>query len=60
MKPPDWPKVEELYHAALERQPAEREAFLDQACGDDEALRQEVQSLLDHEKVAAFLPGEDP
>jgi WD40 repeat protein len=55
MKPRDWPKVEELYHAALEKQPAEREAFLDQACSEDEDLRREVQSLLGYEREAERL-----
>ena len=36
----------ELLAAALEHEPAEREAFLEQACGDDAALRREVASLL--------------
>ena len=41
-----WRRVEELYHAALGRGVAEREAFLANACADDEALRREVESLL--------------
>jgi len=56
MKPGDWPKVEELYHAALEKQPAERKAFLDQACGEDERLRREVRSLLGYEAVEGLRP----
>jgi serine/threonine protein kinase len=55
MKPRDWPKVEELYHAALEKPPGEREAFLDQACGRDHELRREVLSLLGHEREAERL-----
>jgi eukaryotic-like serine/threonine-protein kinase len=55
MKPRNWPKVEELYHAALAKDAAEREAFLDQACGGDEELRREVQSLLAHEAEAERL-----
>jgi len=49
-------QVEELYHAARE-QPAEaRAAFLESACGDDDALRDEVRSLLGHaDSVAGFL-----
>src|SRR5512142_3227059 len=52
---PGWPKVEELYHAALEKDASEREAFLGQACGDDEELRREVQSLLGYEAEAKQL-----
>ena len=32
MEPDRWSEVEKLYHAALEREPAERMAFLNQAC----------------------------
>src|SRR5262245_57746797 len=46
-----WPRIEQLYHAALERAEADRAAFLVGACGDDEDLRREVESLLaaDHD-----------
>jgi len=53
--PRDWPRVEELYHAALDEPAAEREAFLDQACGGDQELRREVQSLLGHQQEAERL-----
>ena len=46
-------KVEELYHAALQRKPSHRSAFLDQACQGDDGLRREVDSLLDLEGKAA-------
>ena len=46
MTPERWQQVERLYHAALERAPAERAAFLDEACADDADLRAEVDSLL--------------
>ncbi len=46
MKPEPWKKAEELYHAALEREPSARDAFLEEACGGDEALLDEVKSLL--------------
>src|ERR1043166_2575957 len=45
-----WPEVERLYHAALERKPEERSAFLHEKCGDDEALRREVESLLAYQQ----------
>src|SRR5215475_5832391 len=41
-----WEQIERLYHAALEREPQEREAFLDEACAGDEDLRREVAGLL--------------
>ena len=42
------PRVSELYHAALDRLPAEREAFLRQACGGNDALQSQVASLLEY------------
>src|SRR5438094_3678502 len=39
-------RVEQLYHAARERDPRERAAFLSQACAGDERVRSEVGSLL--------------
>lgn len=44
--PERWRQVEELYHAALERAPGDRLAFLQQACAGDPELRGEVESLL--------------
>ncbi len=38
--------VEQLFEAALARQPAEREAFLEKACGGDSELRRTVEQLL--------------
>ena len=39
--------ISDLYHAALARAPEERAAFLVEACDGDEALREEVASLLE-------------
>ena len=41
-------QIEELYLSAREREGPEREQFLETACGGDEALRREVESLLGH------------
>src|SRR5262245_62143449 len=41
-----WEQIEKLYHAALEREPDAREAFLVEACANDEDLRREVAGLL--------------
>jgi len=46
MSSPRWEKVEELFHAALEREPAARNAFLNEACNGDSELRREVESLV--------------
>jgi serine/threonine protein kinase len=44
--PDRWKDVEQLYHDALARDEGERAIFLREACGADEALRSEVESLL--------------
>src|SRR5262245_15380674 len=41
-----WKQIEQLYHAALELEPDAREAFFDEVCAGDEALRREVAALL--------------
>jgi Tol biopolymer transport system component len=41
-----WRQVEQVYHAALEREPEQRSAFLSEQCQSDEDLRREVESLL--------------
>jgi serine/threonine protein kinase/WD40 repeat protein len=45
-------QITELCHAALERSASDRAAFLHEACAGDEALRQEVESLLCYEDAA--------
>jgi eukaryotic-like serine/threonine-protein kinase len=45
-KPEQWKKIKEIVGAALERGPAERTPFLDEACAHDTSLRAEVDSLL--------------
>ena len=47
-----WQRIEELYHAAREREGCQRAAFLKEACAGDDALRREVESLLAQEKGA--------
>ena len=41
-----WRQIEKLYHAAREREPEQRAAFLAEACRGDAELRSEVESLL--------------
>jgi serine/threonine-protein kinase len=52
MKPDRWRKVDELFEAALEREPKDRAAFLDQACGTDRELRREVEKMLSFDERA--------
>jgi len=49
VKPERWQQVDKLLEAALEQEESQREAFLKEACRGDEALRQEVESLLEHQ-----------
>jgi len=46
-----WKLVENLYHAALEREPYQWKAFLASACPDDIELQREVESLLENSKT---------
>ncbi|HEU4874221.1 MAG TPA: protein kinase [Pyrinomonadaceae bacterium] len=41
-----WPRIKEIFHSALDHAPAERSVFLNQVCGNDAALREEVETLL--------------
>ena len=56
MNPERWRKVEELFHAALERAPEARPAFLDGASSEDADLRRQVELLLvKQEQAGSFL-----
>lgn len=46
MQPERWEKVKEVFTAALEQPTAMRPSFIAESCGDDAALRAEVESLL--------------
>lgn len=45
MTPEEWHRAKVVLAAALERQPGERPAYLDQVCAEP-ALRKEVESLI--------------
>ena len=58
MNPERFQQVEQLYYHALEVSVAERAAFLAQACGSDQELRREVESLLAaHAEAGSFIAG---
>ena len=41
-----WQRIKEIFQSAQERTPTERLDFLDQVCGDDKSIREEVEALL--------------
>src|SRR2546423_10589546 len=53
LSPERWQQVEALYHAALERPPAKRLAWLAAHCAGDPELRREVETLLAYDDRAA-------
>src|SRR5262245_37308405 len=57
MTPEQYRRVGELYHTAMELAPEDREDFLAGACGGDEELRREVESLLQAREQAGSYFG---
>jgi tetratricopeptide (TPR) repeat protein len=56
MTPERWQRINEIFHAALERGEPQRGAFLATACGPDEALHFQVQALLNsHQQAGGFI-----
>ena len=53
-----WSRAKDLFQAALEREPGQRDAFLRDACQDDESLRETVAAMLTlrPEAVELFRP----
>ncbi len=52
----EWQQVKEIVGDALELAPDSRALFLDKACGNDEPLRREVESLLNsHDSAESFM-----
>jgi serine/threonine protein kinase len=61
MKADEWQQINDLFHAALEREPDKRAAFLADACAGDEGLRLEVESLLaSHDPSDSFVASLAP
>src|SRR5262245_54877908 len=51
-----WQQIEDLFQSTLERAPQERAVFLAAACGGDESLCREVESLIaSYEQDAGFI-----
>jgi len=47
-----WTETREVFDAALDQAPDQRDAFLDGRCAGDEALRREVDALLQADVLA--------
>lgn len=59
--PDRWQRISEILDAAFDRAPAERAAYVQEACADDPELRAEVEALLRAEANApAFLDQQPP
>ena len=56
MTPARWQQVEDVYHVVVALPDGKRADVMAELCGDDQALRHEVESLLVHAGAAsAFL-----
>ena len=53
MEPERWQDVERIYHSALQCEERDRTSFLNRACGADQALRAEIESLLRYAQPGA-------
>ena len=58
MTPEHWQRINDLFHATLDHDPAHRSGFLAEVCGGDEPLRAKVEALLNsHQLEEGFLEG---
>ena len=56
MTPERWRRINEIFHAALDQVDGARDRFVREACGGDEELLREVQSLLEsHTRSQEYL-----
>jgi serine/threonine protein kinase len=59
MNPERWQMVKDVFEAALQHEPSERLHFLEQVCGDDIELLEEVASLLaSYEQAGSYLAAD--
>ena len=52
MTPERWQQIKQICNDTLERKPAQRAAYLHEACAGDDELRREVESLLAEDETA--------
>jgi serine/threonine protein kinase len=56
MTPERWQQIDQLFHAALQREANERAAFIAEGCAGDETLRKDIEDLLaSHEQSNSFI-----
>ena len=55
LTPGRWQQIARIYELAVEHDAATRTAFLSEACAGDEALRRDVESLLDQDDAKVVL-----
>jgi hypothetical protein len=55
MHPERWQRLREVFEEAVEKDASQRAAFLDEACREDQSLRQEVEALLNSGSGDSFL-----
>ena len=56
MTPARLQTIEEIFHAALDCEPDQLNAFLDETCAGDEVLRRKVETLLaSHQRAGGFI-----
>lgn len=55
--PERWERIDRIFIAAAELPHTQRKLFLDEACGEDALLRQEVESLLAHDVPQTLIAG---
>ena len=56
MTPERWQQVEEIFQAAVDLGPTERERYVSQACAADPSLKRDVETLLlQHDSAAGQL-----
>jgi Tol biopolymer transport system component len=56
MTPDSWQQVKLIFDSAIRLEDSERNVFLSKACGDNQSLRKEVESLIEaHERDGSFI-----
>ncbi|HKX83968.1 MAG TPA: protein kinase, partial [Pyrinomonadaceae bacterium] len=56
MNPDQWEAINEVFLSAIDLDPDSRKTFLDQACGENATIRQEVESLIAaHDRAGDFI-----